>query len=348
MINFPLGSLNGVVGTKTHDDQASWDQIRTHMRPTHPFGPTTAFNPVPSPTNNLFGDKPSFIANSIRPPTHPTESAFLYEHDMNPKQPVFDGSEYYCCDTSTRDITTYPNPYNFRIEFGEQKGDACRAIQFPKVLRSVAGIAFTDIRIPSRFLSQSEITSHMILRIRELHAENQYFSNPKINQTTDILLDVTRIDGGFVHLRSSNPLEWTYNRPTFTAWTCSFLTRQGLPIGNLRTDLSHPDNPEMWEMVMVPHLSHGFIQTYQDKEWFGDFDKCHNTMSDAMKPDVWSKLNATEKAEVRNIARYFKKSRNQIRLNEMDPEHETNNTHLSFRVVGEQSRPIQTVQSNKH
>ena len=346
----PIHRFEQLVGTKTQTDQSQWGVINRHLNPLHPFGASTRSAPEPESISKTTVGRntttqltPDSLFNVAHPPSHPTEASYLYEHNMNKKQPSFDGNTYITLDTCSRNWET-ECPYQFRIRFGDQS-PSDRGIHVPFRLVSVAAVVFSDIRIPARCLWESNVGTHLILRIKELQQENQFYSNPNMNRTTDLLLDVGRQDGEFVHLRCSNSVEWTYNRPTFTIWTCQFLRTDGTPLVS-RSDRTDPEHPETWAIVTRRDPDHWFLDRYNKEPWYDDLGLCQTQITDAISR--WQTLGEEERSVVRPMIHRFKKAYKKVRLQEVDPKQGANNTHISIRVISELSRPIQTIQQQGH
>jgi hypothetical protein len=340
----PLHRFDARIGSKTGGDRAAWNVINANLNPDHPFALNTRvpLDPASISDSNTSGSRkllPSSVLDYSRPSSVPSESAFLYEHNMLPQQASFDASLNITIDTSTRNMS-FESPYNFRIRFGPSSGSES-AIQIPNRLESVAAVVFTEIRIPVRCVADQRSESHAILRIAELGQENQVYSNPKYNASTDILLHVSHIDSEFAHLRCANSIEWSYNRPSFGTWTCTFLWPNGQPMV-VRSDVTEPDRPETWAIVTSENLDHAFTSNHCSESWFHDMAECQHHVADAI--GKWSSLSEEDRCHMRPLIHRLKKGYRKSRLREVDPKDGANNTHMSFRVIGSMARPIQTMQ----
>lgn len=154
-------------------------------------------------------------------------------------------------DTRDRNMTHYPNPFHFVIEFGGIVGS--RYISIPLTIRDMYYLRFRTIILPAR-LCRFAIDRYFVLRIKELDIPQRYHSNPNLNPSTDIILYNVGINGPNVYLESRTDIRFPLGIGSrLQRLTFEFLDSIGRPLV-ANSNAGSPEK-ESWDIVFRHLLS---------------------------------------------------------------------------------------------
>jgi len=158
-----------------------------------------------------------------------------------------DNKEYTLyVDTKDRNTASNRNPFNFQVYFSRVLGRSFldtnsnsqdQDIVFPFKVEELNYIYIKFVQFPLRLLYEytgptpSRIIDYFIVRIKELNIQYHFYSNSKLNSTTDIILYPSQQQNDFLSLDSKiminfrESIQRTINRLTF-----EFLHSDGTPI----------------------------------------------------------------------------------------------------------------------
>ena len=153
-------------------------------------------------------------------------------------------------DSSLRDITKYPNPFRFVVEF-EPLSDSTN-VQIPLSVREVISIRFRSIILPLR-LVPSPGERYFILRVKELDIPFHYHCDPVLNNNTDLVLYNSGVGGTNLYLDCRTDIRFPVGSfPRLRKLTFEFLDCRGQPLIP-RSNMTDTDI-QAWNLF-YPHLS---------------------------------------------------------------------------------------------
>lgn len=128
-------------------------------------------------------------------------------------------------DSSQRDITLYPNPFRFIVDFDPLPGS--RDVKIPLSIRELVSVRLNRVVLPLR-LVPSPGDRFFILRIKELDIPFHYHSNPLFNNNTDLLLYNSGVAGPNLYLDCKTDVRFTPGMyPRLRKMTFEFLDSNG-------------------------------------------------------------------------------------------------------------------------